>query len=584
MKQSKIIRTILAIISVGLLSSCTSMGAGIDEGTIEADAVFTGGKILTLSDHDDFETPFEAIAIKDGRVLQVGSNEEIESFVGSGTEVVDLDGGTVAPGINDSHIHLNWWATSMPPLTLDLSKENVSSIEEIRTLVEEAVSKAEPGQWIRGQGWDQGYLSEARYPHLDDIDDLTPDNPIAFTEWAGHVLWANSKALEVSGITAETKAPKGGEIMRDSDGRLTGILTEGAANLVRAKIPPFTDDESRLATIEGVKHLHALGITSITDPGVPVEALQMYADLLKSSEIKIRINGMISARTYEQLEGLEETIKEVQRLEADEEWLAVKQVKTSIDGVPHQAKTGWLTEEYLSGGHGGSILPGSTEEDQIKFLEEVVLKSQAAGFSVGAHATGDKAADVAIAAFENAANAENGDTARHYIIHGTLLSDSALSRLENGGWGLNFNPPIIGTLAHQLEEVLGRERADREWPFRSALDAGINVASSSDAPIVQPRFLDGIEGMLTRKGIATGEVYGKSEVISLEEALRTYTVAGAWQDRAEDWKGTLEPGMVADMVILGSDLLQTPPDEISEVEIRMTVINGEIVFDSSRGK
>lgn len=217
----------------------------------------------------------------------------------------------------------------------------------------------------------------------------------------------------------------------------------------------------------------------------------------------------------------------------------ISQVKIAADGVPTQARTAWVSEPYVGGGHGCLILPGNSEEEQLAQYREWVMTAHDLGFQVGTHATGDLAIDTALDAYEQA-NRELGDKRlRHYVIHGDFSSPTALRRMASSGFGVSFNPSIKRSLSHQLVNVLGRDRTDYQWPYRTALGLGVNVASSSDAPVVHPDFREGVTAIMMRESMVTGEVFGEAERIGLDEALRTYTVAGSWQDRAEEWKALL---------------------------------------------
>lgn len=366
--------------------------------------------------------------------------------------------------------------------------------------------------------------------------------------------------------------------MKDDSGEPSGVFVEGASRLIQSKVPDFTEDDLRTAIITAVDEMHEQGITSVTDGGIGLSTVKMIADLTESGDIRQRITGMVASEPADELR---ETLQEIKAIDTDVEWLNVDQVKIHLDGVPTQQKTAWVSEEYVGGGEGGLVLSEGTVEEQLTDLQERVSVSHEEGFSVGTHATGDRAIAAAVDAYEEAISANPDQTLRHYIIHGDLIPEETLEKMPDLNIGVNFNPSIKRSLSHQLEEVIGRERADYQWPYRTALDVGVNTASSSDAPVVPPRFLEGITAMLTRESVVSEEVYGAAEAISLEEALRTYTAAGAWQDGAEEWKGTLEEGMVADFVVLDADLEETAPENIVDIEIDATVVGGEVVYSRS---
>ncbi|MDI5979242.1 amidohydrolase [Amycolatopsis magusensis] len=523
--------------------------------------------------------PAEAIAIRKGVVQAVGRTRELRRLADSRTETIDLRGRTVIPGINDGHFHPLGLGTNQPPLTLDLSRDAVSSIAEIRDLVAEAAATKQPGEWIRGFGWDQGYLAEGRYPTRHDIDTVSPHNPAALREWSGHALWANSKALELAGITRETQPPPGGEIVKDGDGEPTGLLLEGAAGFVNAVMPDFTEAEKRRGLRIAVDIMHQHGITSVTDAGIALDDVQRYRDMLGSAGIRQRCTVMIAASSTGDLRA---TLLAARELETDPAWLNVSQVKIYADGVPTQARTAWVSEPYVGGGYGGLTLPGGSVEEQLSILHDWVMTAQELGFQVGVHATGDRTIHAAVDAFEAATKRFHRPGLRHYVIHGDLTSVEDLRRMARYGFTASFNPQIKRSLSHQLVDVLGRARTDYQWPYRTALELGVSIASASDAPVVGlPDFREGLTAMLTRKSLATGEVFGAGETLDLRQALASYTTAGAWQDHAERWKGTLTQGKAADLVVLEGDLLRTPPDEIVDLPIDVSILGGEVVYDSS---
>ncbi|GAB3170507.1 amidohydrolase [Myceligenerans halotolerans] len=568
-------------VALGVLGT-DSAAAAPGHGHRKADLLLHNGSILTPDGTS--RPPAEAIAVRDGVVQAVGRARDLRRFTGPRTEVVDLAGRTVIPGINDAHLHAMGFGTSQPPLTLDLSRDAVGSIADIRDVVAEALAAKEPGGWIRGSGWDQGYLAEGRYPTRHDIDEVSPDNPVHLAEWSYHAVWVNSKALELAGITRDTEAPLGGEIVKDGSGEPTGLLLEGAAGLVARVLPDFTEEEKRQGLRLSADLMHRYGITSCTEPGIDLDSVALYHDLLCAGEIRQRFTIMLAASGAGDLR---ETLARARRLRTDPAWLNVSQVKIFGDGVPTQARTAWVSEPYVGGGTGGMTLPGDSEEEQLALLGEWVHTAHAMGFQVGTHATGDLMIKAVVDAYEAAA-AEHGDRGlRHYVIHGDLPDLADLRRMAASGFGLSFNPQIKRSLSHQLVDIIGKDRADYQWPYRTALDTGVHVGSSSDAPVVGfPDFREGLTAMLTRQSLVTGEVFGERERIGLDEALATYTTAGAWQDHAEHWKGKLTPGMAADLVVLDGDLVETArmaPEEIVDLPIGMTFVGGELVHDAISG-
>ncbi|MER6983601.1 amidohydrolase family protein, partial [Streptomyces carpinensis] len=224
-----------------------------------------------------------------------------------------------------------------------------------------------------------------------------------------------------------------------------------------------------------------------------------------------------------------------------------------------------------------------TDDERVAEIREMVRHAHAAGYQVGVHVTGDRGIDTVVDAFAAATDAHPRPDARHYVIHGDFLTPRSMERLAEHGFGANMNPTIKWTIADLEEELVGPERAAYEWPYRDAIDAGVTVASSSDAPVTLPDWRQGIATMLLRESKASGRVSGPDQRITLAEALRTYTANGAWQDFADDWKGTLEAGKVADLCVLGGDLLTADPHDIPGLPVTLTVFGGEIVHDLLTG-
>ncbi|MGH3279904.1 MAG: amidohydrolase, partial [Trebonia sp.] len=377
-----------------------------------ADLVFHNGNILTLVPG---APPAEAIAVKDGLVQAVGSANDLRRLTGAGTEVVNLQKRTVIPGVNDGHIHPMGIGTFRPPFTLGVGKDKVKSIAEIRDVIAAAVRSKRPGEWIRGFGWDQGYLAEGRFPSRQDLDDIAPGNPVVLTQWSGHATWVNSKALELAGITRDTPSPNGGEIVKDGRGEPTGILLEAASFAMNAVIPPLTVNERRQALILAARLMESEGITSITDAGIDLATVDLYADLVAAGEFRQRLTIMIMASL---VGDLREALLTVRKRETDPRRMNVSQVKIAADGVPTQARTAWVSEPYVGGGHGRLILPGDSEEEQLAQYREWVMTAHDLGFQVGTHATGDRAIDLALGAYEQANRELSDKHLRHYVIHG----------------------------------------------------------------------------------------------------------------------------------------------------------------------
>ncbi|MGC5341938.1 amidohydrolase [Streptomyces sp. DT24] len=559
-----------------------------------ADLILTGGDVLTV---DDTFSVARAVAVKRDRIVAVGSDSEIRALAGPHTKVVDLAGRTVLPGINDSHLHAAAWQLSRPPFALNVGHPAVRSIADVVESVRRRAADTPSGDWITGLGWDIGYLAECladrdRRPHRHDLDAVSPHHPVCLTDFSGHMVWVNSKALELAGIARGSVPPSGGVIETDAEGEPTGILKETAQAAVQRLIPLATVAQRKSAIRAAVAALHAEGITSYTEPGLGPGGVQIlggglstatldaYVELARAGELASRVRVLLlpapmdgsAAEVTAGLTGL--AVPD----DVDADRLAVIGVKLFADGVPPNG-TAWMHDPYVDGGHGALCVHGADAALQQAELTEMVRVAHAAGHQLGVHVTGDRAIDAVVDAFVAADEAHPRPDARHYVIHGDFISERSLAKLAAHGYSVNMNPAIKWTIADLMDEVVGKERSDYQWPARSAADAGVALCASSDAPITEPNWRQGVTAMLLRESKATGRASGPEQRVTLEVALRAYTVNAARQDFAESWKGTVEPGKVADLCVLGGDLRAADPHDIPDIPIDLTVFNGEIVFE-----
>lgn len=557
-------RTFLA--AIGALAACRPTQA-------RADLILRDGAIHT--GRLDLPT-VGSLAILDGRILAVGASADVAAFAGPQTRTVDLDGRTVLPGINDSHVHALNWILSRPPFTLDVGYPTVRSIADVAQAVGRRASELPAGTWILGRGWDQPYLEEGRAPTRQDLDVVAPEHPVLLTEFSGHAIWANSAALAAAGVDRHTVPPEGGVIVKDAEGEPTGVLFEGAAWQVRDAAPPLTDADRDRALDSARTVLLERGITSITDPFVDVEALRAYER--RSGPDFPRTQLLLNAGTS--LETLSPLLQVQLERTIDPLHLRLAGFKIMGDGIPTANKTAWLREPYAGGGNGSLVVAGESSEERVRALHSMIGAAHEAGHQVGTHATGDRAIDAVVEGCAIAEHASPGRDLRHYVIHSDLARPETLRRMAELGMGANFNPGIKYLIADSQQASLGAERSAYEWPYRTALDAGVVVASSSDAPVTDGDWRQGLATCVDRRGKQSGQVSGPEQRIRFAEALRTYTWAGAWQDHAEADKGTLEPGRVADLCILDARLDESDPSQYATAEVVATLLGGRFVFGS----
>jgi predicted amidohydrolase YtcJ len=555
-----------------------------------ADLIIVGGRVLTMGDGP---RGAEAVAVRDGRIVAVGTARELRSWHGPATQLIEHPGATVLPGINDSHAHIATWGAAQPPLAIDCTPRAVGSIAEIVAAVAEQVRTAPHDSWIRGQGWALGALAEcaadpSRRLTRHDLDAVAPHHPVVLHDFSVHAIWCNTRALELAGVSAATPTPTGGDIEREADGTPSGVLAEFAAqSLVERHMPPRTRAERATAIELATERLHRLGITSVTDPALGpaggegmlgTETLHAYEELAADGRLRLRVQALLlfggegTATASAMAEGLETLHVRT----PDERLLREAGVKLFGDGIP-PLRTAWLHEPYEGTDHRGSlVVPGADDEERVAELTAMIRLAHAAGRQVAVHATGDATVDATVAAMAAAQAEHPGRGLRHYVIHADLASPQTLRTMAAEGIGMNVQPRLKAEAGEAMVPLLG-DRTIRQWPCRSALDTGVTLAMSSDAPVTWPDWREGVAAAVLREFLGTGEVSGPEERVTVEEALHAYTAGGARQDRAESWKGALLPGYAADVCVVAGDLTTADPHALTDHDVLATVFDGAVV-------
>jgi predicted amidohydrolase YtcJ len=567
------------------------------EALFAADSIYFNGIIHTFDRQDSTCT---ALALKDGRIVAVGSDADIRSLAGAATEPIDLQGRCVVPGINDSHMHAALTGGIRPPLTLDAGYPAVKSIADIKEAVRARAAAAKPGEWIRGAGWNEGYLAECladRSRHMTrwDLDEIAPGNPVYLVSFTQHELVANSKALEIAGIGRDTQTEPGSEIVKDpASGEPTGMLLElPAEGLMMRVVPPWSRLDKRKAILAIMGDLNARGITSATDaalgPGgtgfqggfFDAECISVYNDLHNEGLLTVRMNLLYLFGSYGaiSLADFEKSIPEIGIHSGfGDEWLRIGGVKLFADGIP-QTKTAWLQEDYPDGGNGSLVLPGATAAERCEELARMIEFAHSHNFQCAIHAIGDRAIEACVDGFVRAESADPRGL-RHYLVHCDLIRPADIARVVAHGVGVATQPILKWIFSDSIDQAIGVERSEWQFPLRSLLDAGVHVSLSSDSPVSEPDWLQGVEAAVLRKSKASGTVRGPAQCIAAREAVRLFTMGGAWQDHMEKHKGSLEPGKLADFCVLNRDILGVRPEEIHALTNVATVVGGKRVYEN----
>ena len=552
-------RTPLALLAVAALLP------GCGQAPQPADLILSAGRVYTL---DESRPWAGAVAIRDGRIAAVGTDEEVLSrFRG---QVFELGGRMVLPGFNDAHVHPTFGGIQL--MQCDLS--GTASTAALTALVAACHAALPEGDWLVGGGWELSLFPDAN-PSKDLLDAINADRPIFLRGSDGHSSWANSKALALAGIDAETPNPPQGIIERDENGAPSGTLRESAQGLVEAIVPPLTAEDRLEATRQAVALANQFGITSMIDAATSTDEWTAWQGLEAAGGLTARLVLSIpvsSPLTWTPDESLIRTEDRGsgQRLRRDA-------AKLFVDGVL-EGETAALLEPYLGEGGGTGMLILPADE-----LAARVVALDAQGVQAHFHAIGDRAVRVALDAVEQAIERNGPYDNRHHISHLQLIDPTDYPRFAALGVTANFQPLWAypdGYVTDINLPAIGAERVEGMYPIGSLERAGARIAAGSDWSVSSLNPLPAIETALTRQD-PSGEVDGTlnvNEAVSLDTMLRAYTANGAWLMHQEDETGVIKPGMAADLVVLEQDLFSIAAEEIGEVAVTMTLFEGEIVY------
>jgi predicted amidohydrolase YtcJ len=529
---------------------------------VTGDLLLVNGRLITM---DATRPAASALAIRAGRIVAVGDEAEARQAAAPGAEVIDLAGRTATPGLNDAHAHP--MAVGFALADLDLGTPPNRSISDLVALVEETAKARKTGTWIVGRGYDQARLREQRHPTRHDLDAVAPDHPVLLIRACHHIGVANSRALALVGITASTPDPDGGTIDRDEHGEPTGVLRETAFERARATIGEPTEDQIAEALVLGGKAFLASGVTSAVEAGIGrPEQLRAYQRLRREDRLPVRSYLMMLID-----ETLDDLVALGVRTGLGDERLRIGPAKLFSDGSIG-GRTARMRRPY-EGQPDNVGLWMMPEAD----LKAKVLKAHRAGFQVGIHAIGDAAIDLVLDAYEEAMQSDPRPDPRHRIEHCSIVDEATIARIARLGV-----IPIPGTsfLYHFRDayiQNLGYERLRYTYGMASFARHGVIAAASTDAPVVPTRATIGLQTMMTRRDVDGAEVWPE-EAVSLDEAIRAYTVNGAYASFEEGIKGTLAPGMLGDVTVFETDLREVAPGDIGGVRIGYTIAEGSVVY------
>ncbi len=537
-----------------------------------ADVVLLGGNMITM---DSVQPTAQALALRGNRIAAVGGDSEIEAWIGPSTRVIRLDGKTVVPGMIDAHTHFLGIGTRR----MQIDAGDAASKEDIVERVAAQVAQSAPGEWIRGRGWDQNTWPVKAFPTKEDLDRVSPQNPVYLGRVDGHAAWVNSRALEIAGITKDTPDPPGGQIIRDASGLPTGTLVDNAFRLVSRHIPPMTKEEKRRAARLAVEECLAAGLTGVHEAGGSREDIELYEELMEAGEFDFRIYEFIRWPANEQqlphtYETLDYFLEKGPQIGLHNDRLTIRGIKMSIDGALGSRGAAFL-EPYADDPDNQGVL--RLTEDEIY---NTVLRGLRAGFQIATHAIGDRANRIALDCMERALEDAGAADARLRIEHAQVLDLDDVPRFAQLGIIPSMQPTHCTTDMHWIADRIGEERSRYAYAWRSLLDSGVRIPGGSDAPVESVRPLLGIYAAVTRQdrdGWPEGG-WHPEQIVSREEAIRMFTIDAAYSVFEEDIKGSLTAGKLADLVVLSKDIVTIPAPEILETDVIMTILGGKIVY------
>ncbi|UCF19069.1 MAG: amidohydrolase [Gemmatimonadota bacterium] len=543
------------------LGACLS-GCTAEEPVELADLILTGGLIWTgpeaLLSGGDLPT---ALAVADGRVLAVGSDAEIERFAGAATERIVLEGRRVVPGLMDSHTHFVAGGFELAGVQL----RDAATPEEFARRIG-AYAAAHPGEWVMGGQWDHE-LWGGELPRRDWIDSLTAESPVFVSRLDGHMGLANSRALELAGVTVETPDPPGGTIVRDDEGEPTGVLKDEAQSLVYDVVPPVSDQERDRALQAAVEHALARGVTMITDMG-SWQDLEAYRRAQARGDLSLRVYSIVPLRSWKRLAEL------VAGEGRGDHRLMWGGVKDFVDGSLGST-TAWFYDPYDDAPETTGLVVSDTVE-----LRRNIIAADSAGLHVVIHAIGDRANDWLLETFA-LASAANGERDRRFRIeHAQHLTREAIARIASDGVVPAMQPYHAIDDGRWAGKRIGPERIKTTYPFRSLLDAGAHLSFGSDWTVAPIAPLLGIYAAVTRRTIDGANLGGwvPEEKIGVVEALTAYTAGNAYASFLENELGRLQVGKYADLVVLSADILAIDPVQIADAQVDLTMVEGKVVY------
>lgn len=538
------------------------------------DTIFFNGVIRTM---DKAIPEAEAVAVKDGIIIRVGTNEEILRLKTEKTLLVDLEGKLMLPGFTDSHMHLLSYGYSLEKVDLN----EATCMDDIINFGREFLKNHEGLAWLQGRGWNSDDWEDKRFPNRYDLDKITTEIPMFYTRTCGHVIVVNSKALEIMGVNRETEQIPGGTIDFDEDGEPLGIFTEAARDLVYNALPKLTVEDIKRMLYAGAKNALEYGITTVHSDDFEAIAAGEYQKVLDAYK-ELEEEGQLPVRVFEQCllatkDILNKFLSEGHTTNEGTPMFRIGSLKILCDGSLG-GKTALLNQPYENDKSTCGV--GTLTQDE---LNELITTAQKAGLMASIHVIGDGAMRMSLNAIERAQMLYPKADMRHSLIHCQITDEELLKRCRDINVVCNVQPAFIDSDMHIVRDYVGEKRENSSYAWKTMMDMGIHVAGGSDSPVIHFNVMNGIYCAVTRKDLKGFPDGGwlPEQKMSVEEAVYSYTMGGAYASYDDGRKGSIRNGKYADLVILDRNIFTIPEDEIKDVRVLTTVIDGKIAFQRS---
>ncbi len=540
------------------------------------------GAVLTVDARDSVA---EAVAVTGGRITAVGTTAAVKALAGPSTQVVDLAGRGVTPGLIDSHVH---FSEADKLFTVDLSDPSVRTMDDVLQRVAAYVTTLKPGEWVRGRGWDEGKLVERRYITAADLDKVAPNNPVWLTQTTGHYGVANSYALKMAEVRRDTKDPPAGTIDRDAQGAPTGVLKESAQGLVTAHVPPLTREQQKRGIQQIVEDFNREGMTAAKDPGIGEQKWELYQELLKEGRLTVRVFALWSGPR--EAAGTAAVMARVQKqpkppASFGDGLLLSGGVKLFMDGSGG-ARTAWMYDDwnkaFTDRDAGNKGYPSTPPED----YRQIVSGLHKAGIHVSTHAIGDRAIDWVVDTYDQVLKATPTKGLRHGIIHANTPTDRAIdvmARLQrefDAGYP-EAQAPFLWWIGDNYAANLGPDRGKRLKPLRTFVRKGVRWGGGSDYSVTPFPARYGLWSSVVREtlnGTHGRTPFGMDEAIDIKTALRSYTQWAAHSMFLDDRIGTIEVGKDADLAVWDRNPYAVPAASLKDLVCEMTLVRGRVVY------